>query len=236
MRLVAWNCADKFASKVEALRSLRPDVAIVSEVRRNALAALPLDSTNVWTGHEGQRGLAILGFGEWRVSALSAPLGNWFVPFVGVAPGQELRGVGVWTETNVSISYQDLAEAAVGQIIAADTSPMVVAGDFNLSHSDDPNRLRNARIARVARDLENCGLRSAWHTQETEKFGQERVSTYYHGRKEAAGFHIDYMFFDHTRLKGVDRFAIGSYADWIASGLSDHAPLVADMRDEVLRA
>ena len=62
-------------------------------------------------------------------------------------------------------------------------------------------------------------------------FGEETRASYYHGKKEANPFHIDYCFVPEAlvdRLTGVE---VGRFADWPQS---DHRPLtvVIDVRDE----
>lgn len=56
MRLVSWNCRDGFQEKAEHLLRLSPDIAVVSEVRFAALAALGSGVASVWTGQGGFHG------------------------------------------------------------------------------------------------------------------------------------------------------------------------------------
>src|SRR5882757_5016921 len=66
MRLIAWNCAMGFDRKLEALRSLRPDIAVLSEVscpeilRRKTpeLCQFPM----VWIGDNANKGLSVVSF------------------------------------------------------------------------------------------------------------------------------------------------------------------------------
>jgi len=41
-------------------------------------------------------------------------------------------------------------------------------------------------------------------------------------------YHIDYIFVPTAWLKNMVSFDIGSFDDWCAPGLSDHAPLSAE--------
>lgn len=233
MNIVSWNCRDDFASKISALLSLQPDVAIVSEVRRAALERLPATVSHTWVGPERGRGLPILGVGEWRVSS-SGPLhGNWFAPFVAEASGRFLRGVGVWTET-CATAYQVTAERAVGEMLRSAAPPMLVAGDLNLSESADPRRLVGCRVNGVAAALSGGGLSSAWHSRLGEAFGAESEKTYFHYRRKERGFHIDYIFLDAPRLAALKRIGMGSFDEWVARGLSDHVPLTAEIEDKAV--
>ena len=71
MRLVTWNCNMALHRKLEALRSLAPDVAVLCEcarpdivAERAGLASLGADS--VWIGTNDHKGLAVLGFNGYR--------------------------------------------------------------------------------------------------------------------------------------------------------------------------
>ena len=67
MRLVAWNCNMALDRKFEALRSLRPDVAVISECAEPGRLSAKLDLKRrgvemVWVGRNPHKGLAVLGF------------------------------------------------------------------------------------------------------------------------------------------------------------------------------
>ena len=234
MKFVAWNCRDVFERKLIALLSMEPDVAVISEVRREALAALPVDSSHVWLGAENGRRVCVIGFGEWKIAARGAPHGNWFLPFSASTSRQVLTGVGVWTETGQT-PYEVTAEDAVANLLAESKAPMLIAGDFNLSEHSDPRRLVGARISRSAELLAGAGFSSVWHGTMGEAFGRESKGTYFHYWREAEPFHIDYIFLDPLRLAKCRKVAIGEYADWVAPRISDHVPLTIQIDDDALR-
>lgn len=234
MRFVAWNCRDAFETKLGTLLSMEPDVAVISEARRDDLVALPAGSSHLWLGAQNGRGVCVIGFGEWKIAERGTPHGNWFLPFLASTSRQVLTGVGVWTETGQP-PYQVTAEAAVANLLAESKRPMLVAGDFNLSEHSNPRRLVGARISRSAELLAGAGLSSVWHRTTGEAFGRESKGTYFHYWREAEPFHIDYIFLDPPRLAASQKFAIGRYADWVAPRISDHVPLTIQIDDDALR-
>ena len=81
MRLISWNCCDAFNRKFGHLERLNPDVAVISEVRPECLRSAGLFERSIWIGAPGQKGLAIIPYGEWRVEAEGPPIAEkWFTP------------------------------------------------------------------------------------------------------------------------------------------------------------
>jgi hypothetical protein len=100
MRLVAWNCADAFRHKTQRLLSLSPDIAVVSEARKECLDALDGSSTStVWTGDRGAKGLAIVGFKGWRIASCETLISEqWFLPAIAERGAAKVQIVGVWVK------------------------------------------------------------------------------------------------------------------------------------------
>ena len=64
--------------------------------------------------------------------------------------------------------------------------------------------------------------------------GAERHPTLYWRDRTRTGptFHIDYIFVPRSAANLLRRVSVGSYAKWVATGLSDHAPLIVDFLSE----
>ena len=64
--------------------------------------------------------------------------------------------------------------------------------------------------------------------------GAERHPTLYWRDRTRTGptFHIDYIFVQRSATNLLRRVSLGSYAKWVATGLSDHAPLIVDFLSE----
>ncbi len=229
MRLVVWNCRhDGLAQKIDRLAALAPDVAIVPEVYRTTLDALPAGISSIWAGRDENLGLAVLGFNEWRVEQSAPLLENWYLPFVATEGGRALHAVGVWTETSKARPYQEISLAAARRLQECGLPrPAVVAGDFNLS-----DRVKGAELGPVLKILDECGYRSAWHTRTGDTFGEEAASTYFHQFSQKAGFHIDYVFCSGPLMGSIEKLSVGNFAEWIGKGLSDHAPIILDFNTD----
>jgi hypothetical protein len=233
VRLATWNCCSGGARKVDVLESNGVDVAVLCEaplVNPRQTGQL-LGPELHWrsTGDYASKGLAVVGIGtpirpleqraeqgQWTVAAQIADgpsvLGLWSRP-----PQQGVTGYG----TQVIASLAAYAD----QLAAGD---MIMAGDFNIGHSVGSGS-GNDDSAAARSHWEKLGMVSVYHTFFDESFGAATRSTYFHRRKAAAGWHIDYVLIHRNQLSQVKNLQVGTYRDWVASGLSDHVPLIVDL-------
>ena len=93
---------------------------------------------------------------------------------------------------------------------------------------DKPGKSSNHANAVAA--LDGLGMVSAYHAFLGLAPGAERHPTLYWRDRTEAGptYHIDYAFVPKSSLVALRSVAVGSYADWIGAGLSDHAPLILE--------
>lgn len=76
--------------------------------------------------------------------------------------------------------------------------------------------------------LADRGLVSAFGAARGDEEASFREPTYFHLRNERSGFHIDHVFIPEEWSADV-KVVVGSYRDWVATGLSDHVPLIVDV-------
>ena len=220
MRIVTWNCCrGSLDEKLAAAEALRPDLLILQEAARPALAA----SNQLWFGDNPRMGLLVAGYGETKVTP--GPSG----------PGQSAHAVVVGGRTDFHLlavwakpepTYVDALAAAVahhGDFLSG--APAVVAGDFNSNAIWDRPRGANDH-SRVVQQLEtDFGLVSAYHASTGCAQGSEPHATHYFRWQEASPFHIDYCFV--PRAWRIEQAHVGGFEEW--KGLSDHRPLVVDV-------
>lgn len=226
LRLVAWNCADGFQRKRAALEALVPDIAVVAEVRRKALTEAELKAGRaLWVGDEKGRGLAVLAANGWRLRAGGAPATDrWFMPVVATRRGVTVRLLAAWVMPAYDyVTPTQRALAELGDFLSA--GPCLFVGDLNHNIRFDKTRSR-VRFRDVIERLTACGLASAWHTVAGEVHGSESCGTLYFLWNETRPFHIDYVFAPAGWARAV---TVGSYADWVATRLSDHVPVTVDL-------
>jgi exodeoxyribonuclease-3 len=241
MRLVSWNCRSGFHRKLEALRGLAPDVAVIPECGSleilHAKAPGLMPTSALWIGDNPNKGLGVFSFGPHRLVRDDAydPSIQYALPVRVEGPGQSaFHLVAVWAHhglsgrTMATLGPTLRALAAYEQFLCA--RPSIVAGDFN-------NHVRWDKIGKVwnhantVATFERLGFVSAYHVFQGLAQGAERDPTFYWRTRSVDGptYHIDYVFLPQASVSHLQSVVVGSRDDWIATGLSDHAPLILDL-------
>jgi exodeoxyribonuclease III len=241
MRLVIWNCNMAFHRKHLALMQLKPDVAVVAEcaepdiLMRKTKDFAP--TSTVWCGHNKDKGLAVFSFGNYTLAQRSDQDNTLkFVMPVDVIGPWNFHLLAVWAFMGRS-DMQDkndpgpLLRATHTHETMLRSGNTIMAGDFN-NHTkwDRPRNPRN--FARFWDRMDALNMKSAYHTSNNIALGAESLPTHFwRDRKESSphNCHIDYIFAPLRWLRPEVKVELGQHADWCASGLSDHAPLVLEM-------
>jgi endonuclease/exonuclease/phosphatase family metal-dependent hydrolase len=242
MRLVAWNCRSGLHRKLDALRALAPDVAIIPEcgsletLHTKAPGLAPTSA--LWIGANPNKGLGVFSFGPHTLVRAEAydPAIQYALPVRVEASGLGIAFhlVAVWAHhglagrTMATLGPTLSALAAYEHFLLA--RPSIVAGDFN-NHVRWDRTGKAWNHANTVAAFERLGFVSAYHVFQGLAQGAERHPTFYWQTRSVDGptYHIDYAFLSLASLPHLQSVEVGSRAEWIASGLSDHAPLIVDL-------
>jgi endonuclease/exonuclease/phosphatase family metal-dependent hydrolase len=226
LRIVSWNACDGFMRKFGHLERLRPDIAVLQEVRPQCLTYAALSENAAWVGDEGQKGLAAVGYGGWKVSRAPVVLAErWFLPLCATKDNRQINIVAVWVDSTNECAPPTLrALSELEQFMKS--GPTVIAGDFNQSVKLDRQRGPGRRFADVLQVLDGWGFSSAWHSHHGEAHGQESSPTLYWTWNSEKQFHIDFVF-SSPEVK-IDAVNLGSFDQYVQGKISDHVPLVVD--------
>jgi exodeoxyribonuclease-3 len=241
MRLVAWNCNMALPRKLAALRSLRPDVAVISECaepERLARKIKPrrLGADPVWIGDNPDKGLAVLARKGYRLSlAEDYDPSLRFIAPIRVEGPAAFNLLAVWAQNfSGGVTRKDqpgplrLGLDRYRRFLT--DGPAVVAGDLNNNiFWDKPGwPINHADAVDILADY---GLVSAYHETRGEPQGAERTPTHYwrDRKKDGPTYHLDYIFVPREWIARVRELSVGRYAKWCGSGLSDHVPLAVDV-------
>jgi exodeoxyribonuclease-3 len=241
VRLVAWNCNMALERKFAALMRLQPDIAVISEcaepsrlferMRPEGLAGDP-----VWIGRNPRKGLAIFGFNGHEVRlAEGFAHGLRYIAPVRVSGKASCNLLAAWAQNASAGVTRKMQLGPLRRALARyrpflEGADAIVAGDLNnnvIWHRPGWRINHGVAVATLAR----YGLVSAYHAMRGEAQGSEREPTlYWRDRmKDGPTYHIDYVFLPERWLPYLRELVIGSYEEWCGSGLSDHAPVIADI-------
>ena len=240
MRLVAWNCAMALHRKFDALLSLEPDIAVVSECADpERLKARGLDhgaGQPLWIGDNPNKGLAVFAFNGYslRLAEEYQATLRWIAP-VHVDGPRRFNLLAVWAQNlsgGVSRKRQSgpLRRALSRYKTLLSGEPAFLAGDLNNNVIwDRPGWRINHAVA--VEKLAALGLVSAYHERTGEPQGRETMPTiYWRDRtKDGPTYHLDYIFMPRGHLDNVRDFHVGSFEEWCGARLSDHVPVVLDI-------
>ena len=220
MRVTNWNClCGDVSDRLSDLKPLCSDLITLQECRRPAS-----DSASViWRGDISYQGVAVVSTeAAWRLEFVEIPELHPTVVPVRVQAPQPFVFVGVWAHPPFNKVAWEAMRACVA---AANGLPVVAAGDFNSSPSVKGQERTSPQFLQRMRD--ELGLVSAYHHFFGESYGEETRASYYHWKKEANPFHIDYCFVPDAWVDRLTSVEVGSFAAWPQS---DHRPLTVDIR------
>jgi exodeoxyribonuclease-3 len=236
VRIVAWNANMAVRRKLPELRSLAPDVAVLSECEQRV--AVPEGASFAWVGRNPHKGLGVLAFGPYSVSLDPAfdPRLQWIAP-VRVTGPRPFTLLAVWAQNDRAKVFHPL-EPRSSQLQQALTvfrnelrgSPAVLAGDFNNNVQWDRGKPADWTVT-VDR-LGEAGFVSAYHADRAVAYGREPEPTLYWRDRRVDGptYHIDYCFV--PRAWSIVSVAVGSFQDWVGARLSDHVPLTVEVEPD----
>jgi exodeoxyribonuclease-3 len=242
MRIVAWNCNMALDRKFAALLDTRPDIAVVSECARpeRFLARARLDRLKhdpVWVGQNPNKGVAVFTFNGYT-ARLSKPYYRTlrYIAPVHISGRVTCNLLAVWAQ---NASAGGIRKSTPGPLQFAlqryktflAGGPALVAGDLNSNAMWDKPGWR-INHATAVETLARLGLVSVYHAVRGELHGRETVPTiYWRDRtKEGPTYHIDYVFLPNHWIGKVKSITLGTFEDWCGSGLSDHVPVIVDIR------
>ena len=243
MRLVAWNCSMALHKKFDALLSLQPDIAVISECAQPEILLDKLEEPHphekiIWIGSNHHKGLAVLAFNDYEISLREAydPALRFIAPVQVVGP-TSFELLGVWAQNNNdNIRRKDQPGPLRNALDLYEnmlvSNSAVVAGDFNNNiFWDRPGWPMNH--ADAVDVMKNLDLVSAYHEIHQEAQGAESIPTHYWRDRKVDGptYHIDYIFLSRILADSITNFDVGDFETWCGSGLSDHVPLVIEILD-----
>jgi Endonuclease/Exonuclease/phosphatase family len=176
------------------------------------------------TGQYGYKSLALAGFTS-TLTEVETPTGtgSWSI----AADHPAGFGIlGIWACPEPPHHYSDEIINSLDAYAGCIRShAVVIAGDFNITYDGTERHKFRTVLERLA-DLD---MISAYHAHTGVEHGAEAVDTHFFRTHQDARFHIDFVFIPKSWTDRIRNVEVGTHAKWVASGLSDHVPIVVDV-------
>lgn len=226
MKIVSYNINKCTQEKIDHILAMGADLYVLPECGDEKHIILPEGYDMLWCGDDDLRdkGLAVI----WK-EHLSVTIPREYKKIKHMMP-LIVNGDGfpkfilaswptVWKEDK---TYpQMLLEALRHYDFYLDRFPALAIGDFNCFIGQKLKRKSTGTFEQCIKEFEAHGMRSLYHEQTGEDFGNETKPTFYWYFNEEKPFHIDYAF---THLP-ANYFAVGEWEKQI----SDHCPLIVEL-------
>jgi exodeoxyribonuclease-3 len=234
MRLIAWNCNERFNRKYLHLRDLEFDVAVVTEcgpfepeLTETRAVSSVLKLAVDQPGHT--KHIGVLAQDPWHVEPLPlVPSQPWVLP-VKVTGPVDFTVLAIWALgpnwVEGHLSYAAQTARVVAEVLPSVVGPVVLAGDLNAPISSVSADAR--RHADTVSQLAALEFVSAFTAARGEA-DPLTEPTLYHQRKLEQPFHIDHVFVPKDWASGIE-VTVGTYQDWVAAKRSDHVPIIVDI-------
>jgi exodeoxyribonuclease III len=224
-----------FRKKAEHILACGPDIIVVPECECPEKLIfgndVPKPSDILWFGDNPHKGLAILGYGDVRLTLLEqhnhtlkliAP-----VAVTGGGYGFNLFAIWAHNPSDPDGRYVEQIWKAIHHYDDLLSSvPSILTGDFNSNTIWDKKR-RIGNHSHVVEYLADRGIHSAYHLHHGQEQGKEQHPTFYLYRNQLKPYHMDYCFLSASMATQIQSVEVGDYDFWIKH--SDHVPLIVTL-------
>lgn len=229
MRIISYNTYKCSQAKIDHILAMDADLYVLPECFSKDHIVLPEGYDMLWCGDEDltEKGLEVI----WK-KRLDVHVIPEYKKIKHILP-IIVNGAGfpkfilaswptIWKEKK---TYpQLLLEALKEYSFYLDRFPSMVVGDFNCYVGQSGVRKSTGTFEDCIAEMECHGLRSLYHEQTNEKFGEEKTPTFFWQFNQEKPFFLDYAF---CTMKPIS-FKIG---DWERE-ISDHRPLIIELEEE----
>lgn len=224
MKIVSWNCCEKFREKYQFILDQKADIYVIQECENPALYGdekyKELFSNGFWLGEIPFKGVGIFSLNpEIKLEKLDWPNQNrkYFIP---VKVNDELNIVAVWACKPYCGMFYDYFQDVQDKI----NSKILMIGDFNSNVVLDAHHSSKKSWGTCVNLLNEQGLVDVYNDLTGEEEGKEKKPTFFLARRLDKPFHFDRCIAAKDRVK---IFKILTNYKWL--NRSDHLPIVVEI-------
>ena len=181
----------------------------------------------LWVGENKRKGLGVFARDDLLLEKCELDPGE-FELFLPCRVAERLALLAVWTRISISPSFGYIGQ--LGMYLRRhkdffEQDNLLIMGDLN-SNAQWDRLNRRWNHTGVVGELEQIGLKSAYHYVQQEKHGQESTPTFFMHRHREKPYHIDYAFVSDSMLQEVS-LVIERPDPWLE--FSDHMPVILNI-------
>ena len=227
MRIVSWNCNNKFREKYKEVLALKADVYVIDECEDPAQCEdvhyRELMRNGYWVGDLPYKGLAVFSTSpDIRLEKLDWP-GRDKKLFLPVRINDAVTLLGVWTFKPYCEVFSDYLTDIEMML---DEPSLIMMGDFNSNVMFDKMHRKRKTWGACLERLSPRGFVDAYHFKKKEEQGRESTPTFFLYRHLDRPYHLDHCL---TRPENIKDFKVDTLYKWL--NLSDHLPIILDIED-----
>ena len=128
-----------------ALLGLKPDIAILSEVKEQHVEQFKSRGSVLFAGEAPKKGLAVVGWNGWKLERAGEVSERWFLPLIATRGAHRIHMLAMWvlpTKNYVAPTLNELDRYK--DFLTAEKS--IVVGDFNQNVKFDKGRKGKSHI------------------------------------------------------------------------------------------
>lgn len=229
MKIISYNTYKCTQAKIDRILAMDADLYILPECFSKDHVILPEGYGMLWCGDDDltEKGLGVI----WKKHLSVHVIPEYkkikhMLPIIVNGAGFPKYILAAWpTVWKEKKTYpQLLLEALKEYSFYLDRFPSMVVGDFNCYVGQSGVRKSTGTFEDCIAEMKAHGLRSLYHEQTNEKFGEEKTPTFFWQFNQEKPFFLDYAF---CTMKPIS-FKIG---DWERE-ISDHRPLIIELEEE----
>lgn len=232
MKIITWNCNQKFRESFKEIIKEDADIYVIQECEDPSKSKVDeyrdFASNYFWVGDNVHKGLGIFADDDIKLDLvdLNDEGLRYFIP---VRVNNSFNLLGVWTNPDVKNKVSEYPNEITryyelhrgGDFFNED---MIICGDFNCDAGLKKTHAKN--VFKMKERLEEIGLVDTYHYLNEEPQGEESQPTFYMYRKLEYPFHLDHIYASPGR---VEKLEIGDEDRWLRQ--SDHLPLIFEIED-----
>ena len=230
MKLITWNCNQKFRVSFKEIIKEDADIYIIQECEDPSITKVEeykdFASNYYWVGDNIHKGLGIFARDNVKLDLFDLE-DNGLRYFIPVRVNDTFNLLGVWTNPNVKYKVNEYLNEITRYFELHRNneffnSDLIICGDFNCDASLKKAHARN--VFKMKENLEEIGLVDTYHYLNGESQGEESQPTFYMNRNPEKPFHLDHVYASPGRVKNLE---IGSKERWLKQ--SDHLPMIFEI-------